>query len=725
LRKFFRLREPAIFYLFSAKLKKLVELARHDFRFCRSKATGYPTQNRKMKAIESYFDEILHIAPFIDCKSLETNDYKYKHLFPELIMRADSTNTIHPNHSDSFPLFPFAKIRDGQRQLLLAVLRAVENKKILLANAPTGIGKTAGALAPAIECALKNELTVIFLTPRHSQHRIVVDTLREIQKKSSAKIRVADIIGKRWLCNNESAEDMQQGDFEAYCTAAKKDSACPFWNSTWSKNSVMTAAGKEMLAKLEKEILHAEETKKMCKNLCPADIVSEYARSANVIIADYYHMFHPSVRETFLRKTGKMPENCILIVDEAHNVPSRVRGLLSSQLSSFQLERAIAEAEEFGEKVLAEDLEYVLENITKLSLEKFDRLRNISEIFLKKEEVSAISEHVGGKEVFVDSLEETAEKVREKKKKSYLGGIASFFCNWDGPDLGFARILRKSNERRGEFTITYDCLDPNIATKDLFESLHSVILMSGTLQPIDMYEELFGLNASRAEKLVLTSPFPPENRLCIVVSDVTTKFTKRSEEGLLKIAGNLVKVINRARGNTGVFFPSYSLRDSVFELIERSIEKPALLEYPNMTKEEKQALYKKFVNAANNFRGAALLGVIGGNFNEGVDFPGKIMNTVIIVGLPLERPDLLTEALISYYDFKFNRGWDYGYSYPAITKAVQTAGRVIRSETDRGVIVFMDERYLWQNYRKVLPTDMDLKTSTDIGKEIENFFKKH
>ncbi|VVB61065.1 ATP-dependent DNA helicase [uncultured archaeon] len=627
---------------------------------------------------------------------------------------------------NSFPLFPFSKIRDGQRQLMDAVQRTVENRKCLLANAPTGIGKTAGVLAPALQYALQNNLTIIFLTPRHSQHKIVIDTLREIQKKSEAKIRVSDIIGKRWLCNLQAAEDMQQGDFEAHCTAMKKDNACEYSNNTWQKTGGMTPDARKILARLQDEILHVEEAKRLCKNLCPADIISESSRDANVIIADYFHIFHPAVREVFLRKSGKTPEECILVIDEAHNVPSRARGLLSAQLSGFQLERAVSEADEFGNKMLAEDLEYVSGFLSKLAKEKFENARNISEIFIKKGEVADVLEKVGGREAFLDSLQEAAEKVREKRKKSFLGGVASFFSGWNGPDMGFARILRKSLERKGEFNITYDCLDPSIATKEILEACHSVILMSGTLQPIEMYEELFGLAPARTEKLVLTSPFPPENRLCLVLKDVTTKFTKRDDEGLLKISGNLVKIINRARGNIGVFFPSYFLRDSVFGLIERSIVKPALLERPNMSKDEKQELYKKFVKAAGNFKGAALLGVIGGNFNEGVDFPGKIMNTVVIVGLPLEKPDLLTEALISYYDFKFNRGWDYGYSYPAITKAVQTAGRVIRSETDRGIIVFMDERYLWQNYKKVLPPDMNLKTTKDVGADIDEFFlRKH
>lgn len=264
---------------------------------------------------------------------------------------------MHANPPNSFPLFPFPQIRDGQRQLMEAVQKTVKNKKILLANAPTGIGKTAGVLAPALEYALENGLTILFLTPRHSQHKIVVDTLREIKKKSGKTIQATDLIGKRWLCNLEAAQDMQQSDFEAHCASIKKEGTCPYHNNTYSKVGALSENALKMLSKLESEIMHAEEAKKACKGLCPADIIFESAKAANVIIADYHHIFHPSVRDVFLAKTGKSLENCIIIVDEAHNAPARIRGLLSAQLSTFQLERAINEAEEFGNKMLADDLE--------------------------------------------------------------------------------------------------------------------------------------------------------------------------------------------------------------------------------------------------------------------------------------------------------------------------------------------------------------------------------
>jgi DNA excision repair protein ERCC-2 len=118
-----------------------------------------------------------------------------------------------------------------------------------------------------------------------------------------------------------------------------------------------------------------------------------------------------------------------------------------------------------------------------------------------------------------------------------------------------------------------------------------------------------------------------------------------------------------------------------------------------------------------------LLGVQAGSFSEGVDMPGNFLNGVIIVGVPLEKPDLKTKALIDYYEYMFKRGWDYGYAYPAMIRCLQAAGRCVRSESDRGVAVFIDERFLWSNYRKIFPSDMEISITNEPEKLIREFWK--
>ena len=120
--------------------------------------------------------------------------------------------------------------------------------------------------------------------------------------------------------------------------------------------------------------------------------------------------------------------------------------------------------------------------------------------------------------------------------------------------------------------------------------------------------------------------------------------------------------------------------------------------------------------------GSVLLAVTAGNFGEGVDLPGDLLKAVIVVGLPLQKPSLEIKELINYYDKKFQKGWDYAYIYPAIIKVLQNAGRCIRSEEDKGVIIFLDERFAWESYYKCFPTDQDIKISKLYEKKVEEFF---
>ncbi|RLI93521.1 MAG: hypothetical protein DRO90_03465, partial [Candidatus Altiarchaeales archaeon] len=173
-------------------------------------------------------------------------------------------------------------------------------------------------------------------------------------------------------------------------------------------------------------------------------------------------------------------------------------------------------------------------------------------------------------------------------------------------------------------------------------------------------------------------------------------------------------------GNVAVFFPSYEFMNSVMNFISIS-RKEILVEKKNMKKEDRVELYKRLVAMANK-RGCVLFGVQAGSLSEGIDYANNLLNGVIVVGLPLEIPSLEVKSLIEYYDFKFERGWDYGYIYPAMNRALQAAGRCIRSETDKGVIVLMDERFRWKNYRKCFPLDFEFIVTETPERYIEKFF---
>ena len=170
-------------------------------------------------------------------------------------------------------------------------------------------------------------------------------------------------------------------------------------------------------------------------------------------------------------------------------------------------------------------------------------------------------------------------------------------------------------------------------------------------------------------------------------------------------------------GNVAFFFPSYELRDRIcFYFIS---PKKQFFEKSEMSKEEKESFLNSF--RAVKEKGGVLLGVTGANFAEGIDLPGDLLNGVIVVGLPLAKPDLKTKELIRYYEQKFQKGWDYGYIYPAVSKCLQSAGRCIRSEIDKGVIIYLDERFAWQNYYGCFPME-GLIVSKEYEKLIKEFY---
>ena len=314
-----------------------------------------------------------------------------------------------------------------------------------------------------------------------------------------------------------------------------------------------------------------------------------------------------------------------------------------------------------------------------------------------------------------------ADEVIEEKKKSFALTVASFLEHWKGQDYGFTRILTKgfTDDGKPVMTLKYKCLDPSLITKDIIENSYMVVGMSGTLTPLGMYKDLLGFD--NVELLEYDNPFPKKNQLHLIVPGITTKFSVRSEEMYKKIALKTACLVNAVPGNSIVFFPSYKLRDEINTFFEKWCKKTTFLEQREMKKQERDELLEKFKGYKD--QGAVLLAVSNGSFGEGIDLIGDYLKAVFIVGIPLNRPDLETKELIAYYEKRFRKGWDYGYIYPAIITTIQNAGRCIRSENDRGVMVFLDERYKWDNYFKCFPKDKHFMITKTPVAMINEFFK--
>lgn len=611
-------------------------------------------------------------------------------------------------------LFPHEEVRPIQNALILEIERAIEGKKCLVTHAPTGLGKTAATLPAALKKAIEEKLTIFFLTSRHTQHNIAIETLKKIKEKHNLDIEVVDIIGKKWMCPVPGVQILRSGEFSEYCKKQREDENCEFYLKT--KKNKVTAEAKLAVEELQKiSPVHIQDLINHCteKKLCPYEISMLLGSKAKVIVADYYYVFNDTIRNTFLGKVDKNLEDCIIIIDEAHNLPERIRELNTHKISTFTIDKAIKETKKVG----YDEITNILGDLNNLLAEIGESVDG-EKLLTKNEFVEKVNE-ITDYDQLIGDLEALAEEVRETQKTSSCGVVANFLLHWQGDDNGFARIFKKDFFRgRAQFVLTYRCLDPSLTTKTIIENAHSVIAMSGTLKPAEMYRDLLGMPSDTVIR-EYKSPFPLKNKLSLIVPKTTTKFTMRSDEQFRNIAEVTAEIVNSVPGNTALFFPSYALKDLVSNHFNIRAKKTVFSEKPNMTKEEKEQLLDTFKEY--NKTGAALLAVASGSFGEGIDLPGDYLKAVVIVGLPLGKPDLETQELIKYYDSKFSKGWDYGYLIPAMNKCMQGAGRCIRSETDTGVVVFLDERFAWQNYLRFFD-EKEVEISTDYVKKIEEFF---
>jgi len=452
------------------------------------------------------------------------------------------------------------------------------------------------------------------------------------------------------------------------------------------------------------------------EDLCPYEISIILARKANVIVGDYYYLFNPTIRDVLLNKLNIQMEDIIAIVDEAHNLPNRIRDLMTARLSNLMVKRGINEAKKYE----YDNIKGFLEHLSRILQELPGELQSSKEKILKKEDFINRVEGFTEYDMIIKEMNQAGEAVRELQKQSSIGSIGSFLEDWKGDDDGYARIISKREDLKGKtITLSYHCLDPSLVTKDALETLHSTILMSGTLTPTSMYRDILGCPSNTKEK-EYRSPFSEDNKLVLINPTVTTKFSERSTAQFERIAGICSEMVNKVPGNSVIFFPSYMLKEQISQFLIPLSHKTIFEERNKLSKEEKDEMIQSFIKYKDS--GAVLLGVTSGSFGEGIDLPGDLLKSVIIVGLPLQPPDLLIKELIRYYDLKFGRGWDYGYTLPAVTKSLQNAGRCIRSETDRGVVAFLDKRYILPNYRRCFPKEWNLNITADHIKMIGDFF---
>lgn len=639
-------------------------------------------------------------------------------------------------------LFPHDEIRDGQKRFTRDVTLTVQAGRHLVAQAPTGIGKTAAALAPALQAAIALGKTVLFLTSRQSQHRIAVETLRLVADRRGVRFRLVDLVSKRDMCLRPEAAEMHPARFGDFCAAETRAKSCQF----------LGEVDDATLRQVQGGVLHVEELMAVSRkaHLCPHLVAVAAAKGAQVVVADYNHLFS-DLREQSLERFGLALADCIVVVDEAHNLPDRIRGSHSWRVTPYLLDQVEAEAREQRDRAVEADLAALRQALAAMAQAaeadgraKDDRMgggegrgaRRLAT--LDVEELPAAFEAQRNKgllathRTLADAIEQLKPLVAKVRKGTdtvvHAEELMEALDDWGRFRAGGLRYLEWDG---GAVTLHVRLLDPALAARTVFQRVHSAVLMSGTLRPPEMVRDLLGLEPGRTTVRAYPSPFPPENRLVVIGQGYTTRYAGRGPDLWARMAACVRDVCRAAKGNVAVFAPSYAILREVRGALD-DLEaggsghgKEALVEEPGWLKADRDRVLDT-LEGARRRKGGLLLGVLGGSFSEGVDFKDNLLSAIVLVGLPLAPPDLEVEAGIAHLETRHpGKGRAYGYTYPAMSKVLQAMGRGIRSSSDRCAVLLLDERYAQPPYRQLLPEEAVVVTASDPAGPAAAFLAAH
>ena len=667
------------------------------------------------------------------------------------------------------------KPREGQVEMIASCLETLQKGGANLASAPTGIGKTAAALAAALEFANSGpqRKTVMFLTPRQSQHKIVVDTVRRINEISDhEKVSLVDMIGQSGMCVEPFAGN-RGASFSLLCANHRKNRQCKPWLTSapaFERRILSDPLHVDQLVEMSKT--HVENGQKT--QTCPWKAARNAAKEAQVIVCDYNHLFIEGVRNASLKAMGLRLDDLVVIVDEAHNLPDRVRKGMQSRLTPTMVRNAISEVEEhYGNlhrvSIVNDSMEDSLE-LKKWSLEVCKEFRQV----LTREFKRLVGELSRDDEMEIQAIEvlnwlnEAFDKVSAHVSQSTLTGSDNVSLvpkknirlkvfkelletnevdvDEDGDNEPSAHLLAQQIdvlERFGNGTalcLVFDgqgrdgriithLLDAGLVAGPIFEQVSGSILMSGTLNPPSMFADLLGITNKTRGQLILESPFAKERRPIVVATDVTTLYRERSEENTQRIRDHICSVVQNTPGNIAVFVPSYSALEQIFDGTMYLPGTKKLVESKTWSKQDINSLLIELEEAPKRGRKIVIAGVFNGRLSEGVDYAGGILDTVICVGIQNAPPSVFQKAYANYIKDKFGQGnfWRYANSQPAINTILQAMGRPIRAMGDRALIVLLDRRNIERTYSICYPPDIKMNQVSDSegsGRFAKRFFTR-
>lgn len=614
--------------------------------------------------------------------------------------------------------FPYP-YREGQRKLVGDVYRTIRRGKNLFIQAPTGVGKTISTIFPAVK-AVGEELAdrIFYLTAKTITATVAKETFGLLREQGyQAKIIQLTAKEKLCLCGNTAIEQEAADQDDPYPDFPQIKLECNPQNCPYAKGHFdrVNDAVFELLQ--ASDLFTREEILAQARKhrVCPFELSLDVATWCDNILCDYNYVFDPNVYlKRFFQDSSK--EKYLFLVDEAHNLVDRSREMYSATL--------------YKEDILA--VKKMMKPHNQAIARTLDKCNKAMLDFKRECENYSVCESVGVLTFYlmrlVSQMEEFFEKPREfPDKKTVLDfyfELRNFVNIYDLVDENY--VIYDEMQEDGRFMIKLFCVDPSKNLQKCIDKSVSTIFFSATLLPINYYKRLLSTKEDNYA-IYAQSTFDETQRLLAFGRDVSTKYTRRGPAEYEKIARYIRAAIRSKKGNYMVFFPSYKMMQDVYDVFVRveresdtrngvavsdepSIAEESLkesltiiMQHSNMNEAERE----EFLQAFEQEDGGTLVAfcVMGGIFGEGIDLKNDRLIGAVIVGTGLPQISNEREILKQYYDKQGLSGFDYAFRYPGINKVLQAAGRVIRTQEDRGIIVLLDERFLQSDYNALYPRE--------------------
>lgn len=614
--------------------------------------------------------------------------------------------------------FPYP-YREGQRKLVGDVYRTIRRGKNLFLQAPTGVGKTISTIFPAVK-AVGEELAdrIFYLTAKTITATVAKETFGLLREQGyQAKIIQLTAKEKLCLCGNTAIEQEAADQDNPYPDFPQIKLECNPQNCPYAKGHFdrVNDAVFELLQ--ASDLFTREEILAQARKhrVCPFELSLDVATWCDNILCDYNYVFDPNVYlKRFFQDSSK--EKYLFLVDEAHNLVDRSREMYSATL--------------YKEDILA--VKKMMKPHNQAIARTLDKCNKAMLDFKRECENYSVCESVGVLTFYlmrlVSQMEEFFEKPREfPDKKTVLDfyfELRNFVNIYDLVDENY--VIYDEMQEDGRFMIKLFCVDPSKNLQKCIDKSVSTIFFSATLLPINYYKRLLSTKEDNYA-IYAQSTFDETQRLLAFGRDVSTKYTRRGPAEYEKIARYIRAAIRSKKGNYMVFFPSYKMMQDVYDVfvrVERESDTRngvAVSDEPNIAEESleesltiimqhsnmNEAEREEFLQAFEQEDSGTLVAfcVMGGIFGEGIDLKNDRLIGAVIVGTGLPQISNEREILKQYYDKQGLSGFDYAFRYPGINKVLQAAGRVIRTQEDRGIIVLLDERFLQSDYNALYPRE--------------------